>query len=143
MSNAAPKSPGVSRWLPALGWLRIYEKAWLRGDVVAGITLGAYLLPAGLGDASLANLPPEAGLYACLFGGLVFWLFCCVPGATHQRGRRGGGISKPAAGIMSLVTQRDRILPLIDFIPADQIEIRGPYAAQHEMPSRRAKAGSS
>ena len=36
----------------------------------------AYLLPAGLGDASLANLPPQAGLYACLFGGLVFWLFC-------------------------------------------------------------------
>ena len=29
-----------------------------------------------MGDASLANLPPEAGLYACLFGGLVFWLFC-------------------------------------------------------------------
>jgi high affinity sulfate transporter 1 len=44
--------------------------------VVAGITLAAYLLPAGLGDASLANLPPEAGLYACLFSGLVFWLFC-------------------------------------------------------------------
>ena len=76
MSNAAPKSPDVSRWLPALGWLRTYDKAWLRGDVVAGITLAAYLLPAGLGDASLANLPPEAGLYACLFGGLVFWLFC-------------------------------------------------------------------
>ena len=76
MSNAAPKSPDVSRWLPALGWLRTYDKAWLRGDVVAGITLAAYLLPAGLGDASLANLPPQAGLYACLFGGLVFWLFC-------------------------------------------------------------------
>jgi SulP family sulfate permease len=76
VSNAAPKSPEISRWLPALGWLRTYDKAWLRGDVVAGITLAAYLLPAGLGDASLANLPPEAGLYACLFGGLVFWLFC-------------------------------------------------------------------
>ncbi len=38
--------------------------------------LAAYLLPAGLGDASLANLPPEAGLYACLFAGLVFWIFC-------------------------------------------------------------------
>ncbi len=24
----------------------------------------------------LANLPPEAGLYACLFGSLVFWIFC-------------------------------------------------------------------
>ena len=55
---------------------RRYRPGWLRGDVVAGITLAAYLLPAGLGDASLANLPPEAGLYACLFGGLVFWLFC-------------------------------------------------------------------
>jgi len=64
------------RWMPALGWLRNYNKGWLRGDIVAGITLGAYLLPAGLGDASLANLPPQAGLYACLFGGLVFWLFC-------------------------------------------------------------------
>jgi high affinity sulfate transporter 1 len=48
----------------------------LRGDLVAGITLAAYLLPAALGDASLANLPPEAGLYACLFSGLLFWLFC-------------------------------------------------------------------
>lgn len=63
-------------WLPALGWLRTYNPAWLRSDVIAGITLAAYLLPGGLGDASLANLPPEAGLYACLFSGLVFWLFC-------------------------------------------------------------------
>lgn len=62
--------------LPALNWLRKYDKSWLRGDMIAGITLAAYLLPAGLGDASLANLPPETGLYACLFGGLVFWLFC-------------------------------------------------------------------
>jgi sulfate permease, SulP family len=76
-ANASTKSPPVlARWIPALGWLSIYDKTWLRGDVVAGITLAAYLLPSGLGDASLASLPPEAGLYACLFGGLVFWLFC-------------------------------------------------------------------
>src|SRR5512134_1169119 len=62
--------------IPALKWLRVYDRKWLRGDLVAGITLAAYLLPAALGDASLDNLPPEAGLYACLFGGLVFWLFC-------------------------------------------------------------------
>jgi high affinity sulfate transporter 1 len=74
VGNAARNSPGVS--LPVFDWLRTYDKEWLRGDVVAGITLAAYLLPAGLGDASLANLPPEAGLYACLFSGLVFWLFC-------------------------------------------------------------------
>jgi SulP family sulfate permease len=50
--------------------------ASLRADLVAGITLAAYLLPAGIADASLAGLPPEACLYACLFGGLVFWAFC-------------------------------------------------------------------
>jgi high affinity sulfate transporter 1 len=33
-------------------------------------------LPAGIADASLAQLPPQAGLYACLFPGLVFWLLC-------------------------------------------------------------------
>jgi high affinity sulfate transporter 1 len=38
--------------------------------------LAAYLLPAGIADASLAGLPPEAGLYACLFGGMVFWTLC-------------------------------------------------------------------
>jgi sulfate permease, SulP family len=63
-------------WLPALAWLRGYELSWLRGDIVAGVTLAAYLLPAGIGDASLANLPPQAGIYACLFSGFVFWLFC-------------------------------------------------------------------
>src|SRR5438309_7512158 len=61
---------------PVLTWLRAYQPKWLRADLIAGVTLAAYLLPAGLGDASLANLPPEAGLYACLFSGLVFWLFC-------------------------------------------------------------------
>ena len=76
-SDDAP--PRLSRWsgiIPAVRWLRDYKPAWFRADLVAGITLAAYLLPAGLGDASLANLPPQAGLYACLFGGLVFWLFC-------------------------------------------------------------------
>ena len=59
----------------APGW-RSYDRTWLRADVMAGVTLAAYLLPAAIGDASLAGLPPQAGLYACLFGGLVFWLFC-------------------------------------------------------------------
>src|SRR5437667_12322590 len=69
-------APSLARLIPAFSWLRTYDQSWMRSDVFAGITLAAYLLPAGLGDASLANLPPEAGLYACLFGGLVFWLFC-------------------------------------------------------------------
>jgi MFS superfamily sulfate permease-like transporter len=78
---ASPDSPSrllsrISNFVPAVGWIRSYQPAWLRGDVIAGLTLAAYLLPAGIGDASLAGLPPQAGIYACLFSGLVFWLFC-------------------------------------------------------------------
>ena len=64
-----------ARWTPP-SWLRGYSAAALRPDFVAGLTLAASLLPAGIGDASLAGLPPEAGLYACLFPGLIFWLLC-------------------------------------------------------------------
>jgi sulfate permease, SulP family len=60
----------------ALPWLRTYRVEHLRPDLVAGVTLAAYMLPSAIADASLAGLPPEAGLYACLFGGLVFWIFC-------------------------------------------------------------------
>jgi len=74
--ESRPSSVRLYNILPALGWLRAYQPNWLRADLIAGVTLAAYLMPAGLADASLANLPPEAGLYACLFSGLVFWLFC-------------------------------------------------------------------
>ena len=76
--QAAPEkvTGRTSLALPALRWLPEYRAEWLRPDLVAGLTLAAYLLPAGIGDASLAGLAPEAGLYACLFSGLVFWLFC-------------------------------------------------------------------
>jgi sulfate permease, SulP family len=80
MSEAAAKpgrsASGIAAFLPAFTWLRGYQPAWLRADIVAGITLAAYLLPSGLGDASLAGLPLKAGIYACLFPCLVFWLFC-------------------------------------------------------------------
>lgn len=70
------KPAGLLRFLPGVGHLARARGDTLLRDAVAGATLAAYLLPAGLGDASLAGLPPEAGLYACAFSGLVFWLFC-------------------------------------------------------------------
>lgn len=72
---SAPRR-SLTGWIPAVSWLRQYSPTLLGADLVAGVTLAAYLLPAGLGDASLANLPPQAGLYACLMSGLVFWVFC-------------------------------------------------------------------
>ena len=100
--------------LPGLRLLRGYRREWLRGDVVAGVVLAAYLLPASLGDASLAGLAPEAGLYSCLFAGLLFWLFCSsrhtavtvtsaislLVGTSLGRARRGrrGTLRRPGFG---------------------------------------------
>lgn len=75
-ATPSPNAKGMASWIPAINWLKTYQPVWLRADLLAAITLAAYLLPAGIGDASLANLPPQAGLYSCLFGGLFFWLFC-------------------------------------------------------------------
>src|SRR5690349_10308059 len=76
MSAAAGEGSRWSGMIAAGRWLRGYDPKWFRPDLAAGVTLAAYLLPAALGDASLAGLPSEAGIYACLFGGLVWWLFC-------------------------------------------------------------------
>lgn len=76
-NDEAPSSRSLWSGMISAGvWLRGYKLHSLRADVAAGVTLATYLLPAALGDASLAGLPSEAGLYACLAGGLVWWLFC-------------------------------------------------------------------
>lgn len=65
----------LSPVVPARGWLRGYKPGGLRADVVAGVTLGACLRPSAIGVASLAGLPPQAGLHARLLSGLLFRLF--------------------------------------------------------------------
>lgn len=61
--------------LPILRWLPGYDRAKLRPDLVAGITLAAYAIPVSLAYASLAGLPSQAGLYCYLAGGIAYALF--------------------------------------------------------------------
>lgn len=55
-----------TRLFPGLHQLRRYEAAWLRGDVLAGLTVAAYLIPQVMAYATVAGLPPVAGLWAAL-----------------------------------------------------------------------------
>jgi high affinity sulfate transporter 1 len=66
-----------NRWffLPIASWLPQYQPAWLRFDVVAGITLAAYAVPVSLAYAGLAGLPPQRGLYCYLLAGLGYAIF--------------------------------------------------------------------
>src|SRR5213592_2942441 len=60
---------------PPAQWLPRYERAWLRHDVVAGVTLAAYAIPVSLAYASLAGLPPQYGIYCYLVAGIAYALF--------------------------------------------------------------------
>ncbi|MEU9118802.1 sulfate permease [Streptomyces sp. NPDC048506] len=51
---------------PGLAVLTRYRRSWLRGDLVAGITVAAYLVPQVMAYASVAGLPPVVGLWAIL-----------------------------------------------------------------------------
>jgi high affinity sulfate transporter 1 len=54
----------TARLLPGLTVLTGYRRAWLRGDLIAGITVAAYLIPQVMAYAGVAGLPPVAGLWA-------------------------------------------------------------------------------
>ncbi len=54
------------KFLPGLASLRGYRRAWLRGDLLAGVTVAAYLVPQVMAYAGLAGLPPVTGLWAIL-----------------------------------------------------------------------------
>jgi sulfate permease, SulP family len=49
---------------PGLLVLGGYRRRWLRGDLLAGITVAAYLIPQVLAYATIAGLPPVTGLWA-------------------------------------------------------------------------------
>jgi hypothetical protein len=49
-----------------------YERAWLRPDVVAGVTVAAYLVPQVMAYAQLAGLDPVVGLWSAI---LLHWLW--------------------------------------------------------------------
>ena len=61
--------------LPAPSWVHEYQREWLRGDLLAGVTVTAYLVPQVMAYAELAGLPAATGLWAAvgaLFGYFLF-----------------------------------------------------------------------
>lgn len=70
----------VQRGLPGVGVLRKYRRSWLRADLVAGLTVGAMLIPQSMGYAELAGVPPHFGFYAVI-GALV--VYALVGSSRH------------------------------------------------------------
>lgn len=76
MSTPTPdsmnKSAMLESWIPALAWLKSYQKEWLRCDLVAGLTTAAVVIPQAMAYAAIAGLPLEVGLYTSLIPLVVY-----------------------------------------------------------------------
>ncbi len=67
----------TARWkdiAPGVGVLAGYRRTWLRADLLAGITVAAYLIPQVMAYAAIAGLPAVTGLYAFL-GATIAYVF--------------------------------------------------------------------
>jgi sulfate permease, SulP family len=69
----------IPSFLPSLKRLLSYKRVWLRGDVLAGVTVAAYLIPQCMAYGELAGVEPVAGLWAILPPMLIYSLFGSSP----------------------------------------------------------------
>ena len=70
----------MKQYFPILSWLSTYKKAFVYGDVMAGITVGILLIPQGMAYAMIAGLPPVFGLYASLMPQVIY----AIMGTSRQ-----------------------------------------------------------
>lgn len=69
------KKENSIRIFPILDWLLNYNKKWLKGDLIAGLTVGVMLIPQGMAYAMIAGLPAVYGLYTSLIPVVVYAIF--------------------------------------------------------------------
>src|SRR5947208_15511663 len=77
MGGGAQTAPRRNRWrlVPMVGWLRSYDRSWLRGDLLAGVVVAALIVPKNLGYAGIAGIPLQNGLYAAAAGAIIYAVF--------------------------------------------------------------------
>ncbi|MGF1541609.1 MAG: SulP family inorganic anion transporter [Pleurocapsa sp.] len=69
----------ISIPVPSLKRLLSYRREWLRGDLLAGVTVAAYLIPQCMAYGELAGVEPVAGLWAILPPMLIYAIFGSSP----------------------------------------------------------------
>ncbi|WP_243229235.1 SulP family inorganic anion transporter [Microbacterium sp. CIAB417] len=71
MTSTTSASRRPAWLLPSLAG---YRRAWLRADLVGGLSAGAVVIPQAMAYATIANLPVQVGLYTCIVPMLVYAL---------------------------------------------------------------------
>ncbi|CAK1547397.1 unnamed protein product [Leptosia nina] len=76
--RTAAKLCSLQSWkrrLPVTIWLPKYNFEYFVKDIIAGVTVGCTSIPQGIAYSMVAGVPPQVGLYASIFPGMVYAIF--------------------------------------------------------------------
>lgn len=63
----------LTYYFPFLKWITQYRLSWLRGDLIAALTMASFYIPMSLSyAANLGHIPPVNGLYAFVFNPIIY-----------------------------------------------------------------------
>ena len=65
----------LEKYIPLIGWITTYQRAWLRDDVVSGVVVGLIMIPVAMAYAQMAGVPPQNGLYSAIIGMALYAIF--------------------------------------------------------------------
>ncbi|KIX04149.1 uncharacterized protein Z518_07703 [Rhinocladiella mackenziei CBS 650.93] len=69
----SPRFMYFSYYFPFVKWVRQYKWKWIRGDLIAALTMASFYIPMSLSYASnLSHIPPINGLYSFVFNPLIY-----------------------------------------------------------------------
>ena len=103
---------------PIATWIHRYNTKWFIGDLVAGITVGAVVIPQSMAYAKLANLAPEFGLYSSFVGVSLYFMFATSKDITI------GPVAVMSALVGEIVTDAAKSHPNIPgFVVASAVAI--------------------
>jgi len=70
----------LSYYVPFINWIGQYRSSYVRGDLVAALTMASFYIPMSLSYASnLGHVPPVSGLYAFVFNPLIYAVLGTCP----------------------------------------------------------------
>jgi SulP family sulfate permease len=96
----------IAGYMPGLTSLRQYQWAWLRWDIIAGLSVCALLIPQGMAYGSLAGVAPVNGLYAALAAMVTYSIFAT---SRHMMVGPESGTAVIAAGIVAPLAAGDPV----------------------------------
>lgn len=70
------------RRIHIIQWLPTYNKVKFISDLIAGVTVGLTMIPQSLAYASLADIPPQYGLYTAFMGSFAYVFFGTIKEAS-------------------------------------------------------------